>query len=167
MQPAQESALLAGLVAADTFDAQLDAIADACPLGIDGRRWDESTHEALTGVAQLLRLAASSGGSIALPQHAAAGSEGHDGPPVLLGVELVVVHAAEQALTQRVCRLNLNVYLCNDVCPACIAVFATTLCDCVSRAIICIVPYLGEAFAKRLQHLLKQQPGPSNERPLV
>ena len=51
----------------------------------------------------------------------------------------------------------------NDVCPACIAVLPTKLDDCVPDITVYIVPYLDEASAKPLQHLLKQQFGPSNE----
>ncbi len=116
MQQAQQDALLAGLIAADSFDAQLDAIADACPAGMEGIHWDESTHEALASVAQLLRLATTSDRSIngsidtfvdasmAAAHQDASASEGQqlDAAPALMGIELVVVHAAEQALSPQV-----------------------------------------------------------------
>lgn len=100
----QDVSLLAGLLAANSFDDQLDAIAEACPPGMDAVEWDERTHEVLSKAAQLLRLGASASESSA-HQDGASGAQDFEprcAMSALHGVELLVVHTSQQDLTLKV-----------------------------------------------------------------
>ena len=101
---AQETSLLAGLIAADSFDAQLDAVAEACPHGTDGLEWDERTHQVLSKAAQLMRLGTSAAESSAPRDEApeSQASQQHCAMSALQGVEVVLVHDSQQPFSMKV-----------------------------------------------------------------
>ena len=101
---AHDISILAGLVAANSFDDQLDTIAEACPPGMDAVEWDERTHEVLSKAAQLLRLGTSANESLA-PRDGAPGfqeSEQRCGMSALQGVEVLLAHGSPQDFTLKV-----------------------------------------------------------------